>query len=533
MMLDFSKIETRIEREMAVARVPGFALAIVRGDEVLYARGFGVTSAEDGLPVTPDTLFCVGSISKVLTALTVVRLVESGLLDFDAPVTEYVPWLTFSRPEYASRVTLRRLLSHSSGLFGTAGNFGPRDPSGLGSFIRNAIPRAQFVAEPGKVFEYSSLGVDLAGYAAEVAAGCYFAATVQRYVLGPLTMNRTTYDRTVAMTYPVALPHTVDDDGTVRVMHRMFDYAAANPAAQAMSSVRDLAQVAIMLLNSGRMAGQQFLRPESVADVLSPQVSLRDLTGSGHGLGFWLLRYGSFEWVTHAGLLTPYLCEFSVFPQAGIGVIFACNATSGFDPHAIRSEIVDHLVGPRQPVTWAPGVRMGENADLSRYAGTYVSLAAGFATLEVAQGELVLQRPDGNVSLYAVDDHTFSDFDGTVVVGFVPEEGRPPQHFILDEHVYQRTDPKTLPRLDASILAAYAGTYRFDDGDTLRIELDDHRLRASFSWLAREYECVPLDRTHFVSPAGVIEFQPVSQQGYVVQYLGAITAARVDEGPYE
>jgi len=529
MMFHIHSLEARIESEMLAHHLPGFALAVVRGNEVWYARGFGVTSVEDaGLPVTPQTLFCIGSISKSLTALTVARLADEGWLDLDVPVTEYIPWLTFSKPEFSSGITLRRLLSHSAGLFGTAGNIGPRDPNGLETFIRESIPSASFVAEPGTVFEYSNVGVDLAGYVAEVVAGQYFPEVVQDHLLGPLHMQRTTYDRTIAMTYPVALPHVTAVNGSTAVQHRMFEYAAANPAGQAMSTVLDLAQVGIMLLNQGRFDGEHVLRPESVVEILRPQISLRDVEGSGYGLGFWTLKYKSLDWVTHGGFLTPYLCEFSIFPQAGIGVMFACNATTDFNPYSIRSEIVDQLLDmPKNWMAPKPPPATPDEGILARHAGTYVSLAAGFATIAVTDGSLTLERPGNTVALHAVDDYRFTSADGTVSVGFVPQAAGPSQYFMFDEHAYRRLDRDASPQVPRSVLESYVGAYLFDDGDTVTMRLKDDRLHASFSWLPGEHDCIALDDTHFAPGPGVIEFRQRQDGEFFLLYLGFVTARRI------
>jgi len=529
MRINIHRLEAHVERQMLNHHLPGFALAVIRGDEVWYARGFGVTSTEDaGLPVTPATLFCIGSISKPLTALAVMRLVEEDRLDLDAPVTSYVPWLTFSQPDYAPGITLRRLLSHSSGIFGTAGNFGPRDPQGLEEFIRQSVATAPFVAEPGTVFEYSSLGIDLAGYVAETVTGRYFPEVVQDYLIAPLGLERTTYDRTVAMTYPVALPHVIGDDGSAHVQHRMFDYAAGNPAGQAMSTVLDLATIGLVLLNGGRVGGEQFLRPESVAEMLKPQASLRDLAGGGYGLGFWTLTYNSLDWVTHAGFLTPFLCEFSVFPRVGIGVFFACNATTDFNPYAIRSQIVDQILDLADSGTAPARPRIAAPEDvLARHAGTYVSLAAGFATVRVADDSLVLEHLGDEVALQAVDHDRFTSADGSVTVGFVPTATGASEFFMLDEHAYRRLDPQAVPQVPRSVLQPYAGTYLFDDGDTVTLELVDHKLRAVFSWLPGEHDCIPLDEAQFATGAGVIDFQRGPDGEYILLYLGFVIARRV------
>ncbi len=116
-MLNLYKLEQRIEQGMQKGHVPGLALAIVKDQEVIYARGFGVTSVEDGgAPITPQTLFRIGSTTKPMTGTAIMRLVEAGKLDLDRPVKEYIDWLTLSEEDVAGRVTLRMLMSHTAGL---------------------------------------------------------------------------------------------------------------------------------------------------------------------------------------------------------------------------------------------------------------------------------------------------------------------------------------------------------------------------------------------------------------------------------
>src|SRR5581483_7052762 len=116
MMLHIYSLERQIQDLMQTAHVPGLALAIVKNQEILYARGFGVTSVEDsGMPVTPQTLFRIGSVTKPLTGTMIMRLVDEGKLELDSPVRAYLPWFTLSEPGAAERVTLRMLLCHMSG----------------------------------------------------------------------------------------------------------------------------------------------------------------------------------------------------------------------------------------------------------------------------------------------------------------------------------------------------------------------------------------------------------------------------------
>jgi CubicO group peptidase (beta-lactamase class C family) len=116
-MLNFYQLEQGIEAKMHESHIPGLALAIVQEHKLIYARGFGVTSVEGGgIPVTPETLFRIGSITKPLTGTAIMRLVEAGKLDLDIPVKAYIGWFRLSDPEATEHVTLRMLLSHTSGL---------------------------------------------------------------------------------------------------------------------------------------------------------------------------------------------------------------------------------------------------------------------------------------------------------------------------------------------------------------------------------------------------------------------------------
>ena len=196
-MLNFFKLEQQIAEQMREARIPGLALAIM-------------------------------------------RLVETGKLDLDHPIVHYVPWITFRQPGAERRITLRMLLSHTSGLRTRHERSEPRlprEPAGLEAFIRDKVPRLACIAKPGTVFAYSNAGLSLAGYIAETIAGQYFPNVIQEHVLDPLDMRRTTYDRPVAMTYPLALPHAVGADGVLRVTHFYQTNTPGNPSGFAIAPI--------------------------------------------------------------------------------------------------------------------------------------------------------------------------------------------------------------------------------------------------------------------------------------------------------
>ena len=152
-MLDLRSLEGQVESAIAAARIPGLALGVVQGERVVYARGFGVTCVEPhGQPVTADTLFRIGSVTKPLTGTVIMRLVDAGKLDLDTPVREYVPWFRVSDAKEVRKITPRLLLSHTSGLPHDHKPSGPRDDGALERRIREEVPRYPLVAPPGTKF---------------------------------------------------------------------------------------------------------------------------------------------------------------------------------------------------------------------------------------------------------------------------------------------------------------------------------------------------------------------------------------------
>jgi CubicO group peptidase (beta-lactamase class C family) len=138
--MNYSRLEQRIEEHMHQAHVPALALAVVKEREILYVKGFGLTSVEEGgAPVSPRTLFRIGSVTKPLVGTAVMRLVEEGQLELDRPLNAYIDWLRFSLPYVEEWITLRMLLSHTAGLPADSRS-GASDADGLERYVREQIP---------------------------------------------------------------------------------------------------------------------------------------------------------------------------------------------------------------------------------------------------------------------------------------------------------------------------------------------------------------------------------------------------------
>ena len=190
--------QARIPQLMAEQGIPGLAVAVVDRDQVLWAQGFGTTDPDHGQPVGTDTIFSVQSMSKLFTATAVMRAVQDGKLDLDAPITTYLPAFTVHSAFEANperKITLRMLLSHTAGFTHEApiGNNYAVEPGDFDAHVAS-ISDTWLRFPVGTGYAYSNLGIDLAGYIVEQVEGRPFAAVMDDLVLGPIGMSHSTFE---------------------------------------------------------------------------------------------------------------------------------------------------------------------------------------------------------------------------------------------------------------------------------------------------------------------------------------------------
>ncbi len=511
-MLHAYSLEQQIEARMHSQVVPGLALAIVKDQEILYARGFGMTSVEDGgIPVTSQTLFLIGSTAKPLTGTAIMRLVEAGKLDLDLPVKTYVDWLTFHQKGAEQRITLRMLLSHTAGLPSSSSYFGRSDPGGLEAYVREQIPIREFVAPPGKLYSYSNDGLVVAGYLAEVVSDQPFPDLMQALIFDPLEMKRTTYDPTVAMTYPLAQEHEWLEDGTVRVLHRFVNNTAYAPAGpQPMSTVLDLANFAIMHLNRGRFHDKQLLSTSSVENMQTNQVVFHTLKDEGYGLTFRAETYKGKHLVWHNGLSRATTSIFCLMPEEGIAVTMLFNGLfAGFGAPTIVYTLFDQLLHLSEKATEIQPIE-AQKSRWSEYAGIYVSIGSGgLAAILLKEDHLVLDLNGTIIPLAALKQDFYIGRDpqtnAHIAVYFLPEEEGPTQYMTVDGRAYHRfgQDSSFVPR--PTDWMRYVGTYTGNNG-TIKIHIEGEHLLIHSVEDKQEENGIPLDQTRFVSAMGIIEF---------------------------
>lgn len=414
---DLQDLERAAADELKETTTPGLALGVVRDGRLVLARGLGVASLETGQPVTPDTLFHVGSVTKTLTAAALVTLAEQGKLRLDEPVGRWVDGLA---PGLA-KLTLHQLLSNTAGLGDQHGGDGLHEEAALGEFVRSRTD-GDLLLPPGKVFSYSNLGYALAGLVLERVTGKPYAEAMREILFKPLGMTRTTLRPLMAMTWPLAVGHEPQESGPPQVVRPMADDTRIWPAGYAFTSLNDLSRFVIALLDGGRLDGRQVLPSGVAARMLEPAVDIPTniFVRGRYGYGLFLEEGRGVPVAFHAGTLPGYSAEFRMIPERRAAVIVLSNRSDNRMEKTF-TRALDLLMPGVSPPAAEPRREIPMTADeMQRYAGTYANRWS--MDLFVRDGRLFLRRFGAELPVTKVGENRFS---------IQPESLPQPQEFLL------------------------------------------------------------------------------------------------------
>ena len=273
-----AKIETLVEEIMASGQVPGAAVGIVKDGELVYAKGFGVTELGSDEPVTPDSIFHMGSVAKTPTAMAIMQLVEAGKIDLDAPLTKYLPYFTLADPDLGE-VTIRRLLSHTAGMPDPIDWLAEyqdenlrSDEAALDDYVRSLSDQS-LTYRPGEDWSYSNTGFDILGDVVAKVSGQAFEDYLQANVLTPLGMENSSYLLSDVDPAKLAAPHMYDENGNAKTLD-FYPYTRAHaPSGAFYSNVNDMARFAIANMNQGELDGTQVLPASAYDEMWAPQAA--------------------------------------------------------------------------------------------------------------------------------------------------------------------------------------------------------------------------------------------------------------------
>lgn len=346
----FVAIDDYVAAQMSALRIPGSAVGVLHDGQVVHVRGLGVADPT-GRPVTPQTPFRLASVSKTLTALAVMQLVESGQLNLDSPVSDYLPWFGVGEgttdTANAAAATVRDLMHHTSGIPGRAGNddlFNGDDTDvALERHVRRLTLRA-FDRPGAATYEYSNVNYDVAGLLVAQVSGQSFESYVQNHIFSPLGLRHSFTSQAAAQA-----------DGMATGYRQWFgfplaaalpDDRATRPSSFLISSAEDMTRLLTLLLDGGRTNGARILGPSAVEELHRPTVSIGS-TGSRSAMGLDVGQMNGQTMLSKTGGTANYFARIVILPESRWGVVVLANTFDiglGKRFEAIADGVAGHLV---------------------------------------------------------------------------------------------------------------------------------------------------------------------------------------------
>ncbi len=351
---DSRPIWSHVEQHVETMALPGLAVCVVRDGQV-EARGFGTRDERTDDPVTRDTVFHVASVGKTAVATAVLQLVESGALALDEPVRTYLPQLPWADPRSA-RMTLRHLLSHTSGL-GDVPDYGwhaPELDDGALDRLAHEVAGWTLERDPGTSYAYSNAAFDLLGHLVARTTGRTFEAHLREAVLGPAGMTTGTYLRSEVPPALEAMPHL---GLPPRVVDGAYPYTRRHaPSSTLHASAEDLGR----WMHAHLSGGSELMTP-AMHDVMWEPQAIVDGEGlrAEMALGWFAGTHRGHRSAGHSGNDPGFQCNIALLPELGLGVAVLSNSNTPV--FGLTTAVLDHLLGeevsppppPLPPVTVA------------------------------------------------------------------------------------------------------------------------------------------------------------------------------------
>ena len=322
---DTTVIDAYVAAQMRSLRIPGLALGIVKGSQLVYLRAYGAADPA-GRPVTPQTPFIVGSVTKSFTALALMQLVEQGKVELDAPVQRYVPWFRLADSDPSARLSLRHLLYHTSGISRSIGRellAGQGDVS-LEQQVRD-LSGVELLHPVGEVFQYSNANYLVLGFVVQVVSGQPYGEYIREHILRPLQMRHsfvseadaqqdgmaTGYRWWFGIPVPADVPYLPD----------------VLPAGFLLASAEDMAHYLIAHLNGGRYGETSILSPAGIVELHRPGAAIGS-TDACYGMGWVAESINGAAMLAHPGDTANFHADMILLPESQWGVIVLTNANN-------------------------------------------------------------------------------------------------------------------------------------------------------------------------------------------------------------
>lgn len=406
-----ARIDAIVETPITAGKVAGASVAVVKGGQTLLLKGYGLADIELDVPTPPGATYEIGSVTKQFTAASILLLQEQGKLSLDDEITKYLP----DYPTQGHRITLRRLLNHTSGIKSYT------EMKEFGEFQRLKRPRQELVTlfsaqpfdfAPGEEQIYNNSAFFLLGLVVEKVSGLSYEAFVQQHLFDRVGMKSSYYcsERTIHKNHA----HGYDTDESTLVLKAYLDHSWPYAAGSLCSNAVDL-----VAWNTA-LHGGKVLTAASYKEMTSPGV-LNDGTPIRYGMGIGLADIGGRHAVAHGGGINGFLSESEYYPDEDLVIVVLLNTAGPVGPRDIATQIAAAVLGP------APSKARPFTGDLSAYAGVFTGRGRGRAstvTIAATGGTLTFTAAPGGTPevLTYLGGMTFG-FKDTLVM-FEKQEGK-------------------------------------------------------------------------------------------------------------
>jgi len=470
----------QLEQQRETHHIPGMAIAVVKDDEVILTHGFGNASVEKETPVTPETIFAIGSSTKAFTSTLVGMLVDEGKMDWDDQVTEYLPYfqMNVESNNESAELTLRDVLSHRTGFTRMGLLFGSGQIP-IEEVLLDATRAEPYVPFREKWY-YSNVMYMSAGVAAGKADGTDWDTLVTERIFEPLGMNSTTTSVTQAeKDSRLASGYLWDEDLQAYEYRPMRNVDNIGPSGSINSNVIDMAQWLRLQLNRGEYEGRRLISEENLSETWTTQIAITENVGYGMG---WMIR----EWegqpvIEHGGNVDGFSAQVAMLPESDLGFVLLTNASASPLPPQAINMVWDTLLG-EEPAD------DGAIEDYEPYIGEYIANFGQFKdeifTVLVQKDRLAVDIPGQQVFELKEPDEEgkwYFVISNEIAVSFESDEN----DNVIGMKMYQAGLTFDLPREGVEIapeipldeLQKYLGSYRSEELQvTVEVLIQNNRL---------------------------------------------------------
>lgn len=537
-------IDTLLERILKDRKAAGFAVAVVKKDKIIYAKGFGYRDQEKKLPVTPNTLFAIGSCTKAFTSSLMGLYNKENKLDYDKPARDYLPTLQFFNNDLNNNITVRDLMCHRTGL--------PRHDYSWYLFnteSRDSLLQRIKYQEPTaplrQTWQYNNFMFLVQGMIAEKLSGKSWEKNIKEKIFTPLGMTQSNFSvNDMAKAADASLGYTVHKDSIIFPVD-YYNINAMGPAGSINSNVNEMSNWLITWINGGKFNGKEILPSSYTREAMTSQMvmssglpdpEIPDAHLANYGFGWMISSYRGHYRVEHGGNIDGFSASTCFYPNDSLGIVVLVNQNASSVPGLVRNTIADRLLNEK-PIDWngrtnqaqAKAKKAEKDAaatkSSSRKTGTSLSHQLdeytglfnhpGYGSFEIIKrnDSLFLVTPNDLTwlkhfhydvfELYPVDKKTGIDTTEKteLKLSFLTNTGGeinkvllPLQPGLKDLEFNRKAKPKELTKEE---LSRYTGEFEFAPGSVVKFYLKGDKTLFAFLEGQPEYELFPVENNKF------------------------------------